>query len=135
MKHALTMLAVLLVSACSGPFFYFPGGKLSGPEREIPEFYDIEDGTHFIELETLPSTEPYSVNRNGEFISGLIYIDPDLNAEKTWYANLFRDTMVRIKVSGDDNVCRAMDKKETDPTILEKFDLSGRAVYQLVRRH
>ena len=89
--------ALLLASACNGPFYMIPGGEFSGPsETELPnDFAFLESGV--FELETRPE-DPYSVELNYVVREGKLYIDP---AEgRSWLSHLRRDPRVRARIQG-----------------------------------
>lgn len=117
MKPTCLFLSLLILTGCSGPLLWFPGGALSG--REVPLDLTQPPQAGVIELETRPA-DPYSVNIGFTLIDGEIYIDPA--AERTWYQHMLADPRVRIRFSGQDDVHPAIAEQVDDPAILSRFD-------------
>lgn len=114
-----TLFLVLLLSgmsACSEPFLYFSGGRLSGAEAPLVE---LPTSNGVMQIETLPS-DPYSVNIGFVLLDGELYIDPAL--DRQWYQNILVDPAVRIRFSGSDLVHPMMTVRETDSEIIAQFD-------------
>ena len=120
------LFTLLFISGCSGPFLVFPGGALDGPEQGIESASIVGDGA-LVQLETRPS-DPYSVNLNGFYISGSVYLDP--TNERTWYTHIMDDARVRIKFEGDETVYTAIAVVETNTDIINQFE-SDRIVIRL----
>ncbi len=117
-KFGNLFLALLLLgtTACSEPFLYFSGGRLSGVEAPMTE---IPTSSGVMQIETLPS-DPYSVNIGFVLLDGEIYIDPA--QDRQWYQNILVDPAVRIRFSGSDLVHPMMTVREMDPDIIAQFD-------------
>lgn len=85
------------MTACGGPFFVIPGGRLSGEEVTEPvgDWSFVDD--QFIDLETRPD-DPYSVELNYFVRDGKLYIDP---AEgRRWLEYIRADPRVRVRFGG-----------------------------------
>ena len=118
LKPLLILTVAFLLGACSGPFFYFPGGALAGPEQ--PYGADaVPTGDTLIQLETRPS-EPYSVNLNAVVMDGALYLDP--TEERAWYQHIVADNRIRIRIDGADTVYTAKATIMQDPVVTGKFD-------------
>jgi hypothetical protein len=91
------VLVSVFVTACGGPFFVLPGGRLSGEEVTEPvgDWSFVDDS--FIDLETRPD-DPYSVELNYIVRNGKLYIDP---AEgRRWLEYIRADSRVRVRFGG-----------------------------------
>ncbi len=111
-------LALLLLgtTACSEPFLYFSGGRLSGAEAPLTE---LPTSSGVMQIETLPS-DPYSVNIGFVLLDGELYIDPAL--DRQWYQNILVDPAVRIRFSDSELIHPMMTVRETDADIIAQFD-------------
>ncbi|MGJ8688461.1 MAG: hypothetical protein ACSHXZ_02990 [Gammaproteobacteria bacterium] len=109
-------LALFGLTACSDPFLYFAGGRLSGTETPLVEWPE-ESGV--LQIETLAS-DPYSVNIGFVLLDGKLYIDPA--QDRQWYQNILIDPTVRIRFNGSDLVHPMLTVRETDPATLAQFD-------------
>jgi len=113
-----------LLAGCDGPFFMFPGGRLSGVEAAPPADWSAFASGIF-ELETRPS-DPYSVELNYIVKDGKLYVDP---AEgRRWLDHMRADPHVRVRFVDEVYPLRAV--RVTDPAELEGFD-PERIVYRL----
>ena len=111
-------LAFLLLgtTACSEPFLYFSGGRLSGDEVTL---IDLPSASGVLQIETLPS-DPYSVNIGFVLLDGKLYIDPAL--DRQWYQNILVDPAVRVRFSDSKLVHPMMTVREPDPKFIAQLD-------------
>ena len=116
MKNYLLIAYLLLVSACSEPFVYFSGGRLSGEQAPL---LTMPTNNGVMQIETLPE-DPYSVNIGFFVLDGQLYIDPA--ADRQWYQNILIDPTVRVRFDGHEQIHPMLTVVETDPTILAEFD-------------
>ncbi len=124
-----TLSLSLLLAACSGPLWSFPGGALEGEEAPLV-LADLPADGGVIVLETNPSA-PYSVNIGFTVVNGNMYIDPA--ESRTWYQNIAADPLIRIRLEGAEIIHPAVAVTETDPTVLAGFE-AGRIVLRLMPR-
>ncbi len=115
-KVILISLALLGLAACSEPFFYFSGGRLTGEETPLVH---MPAASGVLQIETLP-TDPYSVNIGYVLLDGKVYIDPA--EDRQWYQNILVDPTVRIRFDGSDQVHPMMTVPESNLEILTQFD-------------
>lgn len=127
MRNSTILPMVLLLTACSQPFWGIPGGRLTGQEAAL-DMASIPIENTVLQLETNPD-DPYSVNIGFRRIDGNLYIDP--GASRKWFKNIQADPRVRIRFRGADIVYTAVAEPVTDPTILAQFE-ADRTVLQLV---
>lgn len=118
MKHLTLGLCLLLLSACSGPFLWLPGGELNGTEQPL-DLTQLPEQASVLELETRPAN-PYSVNIGFRLIDGEMYIDPA--AERNWYQHIVDNPQVRFRFSGESHIHPAIAEPVTDPQILSQFE-------------
>ncbi len=109
-------IALAGLVSCSEPFLYFAGGQLGGEETPLNA---VPDSGGLIQLETAPA-DPYSVNLGFTVQDGIIYLDPA--ESRRWYQNIQADPRVRIRFDGSNAVHPMLAVRETDPTILNRFD-------------
>ena len=122
----LVCLAMLTLSACSGPFLLLPGGELAGPEVML-EVNAIPSNVEALQLETNP-LDPYSVNIGFRLIDGQLYIDPA--DERQWYKYIQTDPNVRIRIGDAESIHQVLAVRVTDPAIVAQFD-EDRHVFRL----
>ena len=127
MRNSTVLPMVLLLAACSQPFWGIPGSRLTGQEAAL-DMASIPTESTVLQLETNPD-DPYSVNIGFRRIDGNLYIDP--GASRQWFKNIQADPQVRIRFSGTDIVYKALAQAVTDPAILAQFE-ADRTVLQLV---
>ena len=123
-----SILALVLVAGCGGPFYAIPGGALDGPDAtSIPsDWSSLPDGV--LQLETRID-DPYSVEINYVVRNGKLYIDP---AEgRAWLAHLRADPKVRVRIDG--SVYPMQATLVQDPAERNGFD-ADRFVYRLEAR-
>lgn len=116
LRALFAFLALFSLSACSEPFLYFAGGRLSGEEATQLE---LPSSNGVLQIETLPS-DPYSVNIGFVLLDGKLYIDPAL--DRQWYQNILLDPAVRIRFGGSDLIHPMLAVRETDPETIAQFD-------------
>lgn len=117
-KTLLSIVVLVLLAGCDGPFWQFPGGALSGVEQSLTTATIPAEGG-VLQLETDP-TEPYSVNVGFRTINGDIYIDPA--PERGWYQRIDANPSVRIRLEGDANVYPATAVVVTAAVILAEYE-------------
>lgn len=128
-KTLLSMLLLMLLVGCDGPFWQFPGGALSGAEHSLAAAAVPAEGG-VLQLETDP-TDPYSVNVGFRTIKGAIYIDPA--PERGWYKRIDANPAVRIRLEGDTKVYLATAVVVTTAEILAEYE-DDRIVLRLAPR-
>ena len=92
-----SILVLVSVAGCGGPFYAIPGGALDGPvATSTPsDWSSMQDGV--LQVETRID-DPYSVEINYVVRNGKLYIDP---AEgRAWLAHLRADPKVRVRLDG-----------------------------------
>ncbi|MFM1896376.1 MAG: hypothetical protein RLZZ385_1450 [Pseudomonadota bacterium] len=117
----------MCLSACGEPLGLFAGGRLAGKETPLTALPTAEG---VLQIETRPD-DPYSVNIGFFLEDGVLYIDPA--EDRQWYQNIQQDPRVRIRFAGSDRVHPMMAVRETDPSIIARFD-SERIVMRLEPR-
>ncbi len=128
-KFMLLGCTVLVIAACSGPVWQFPGGGLVGEEEPLDLTKLSPDGGLF-QLETNPQ-EPYSVNLGYVVIDGNMYIDPA--ESRSWYQNIKSNPQIRIRLEGATSVNPAIAVTETKPSVLQQF-AADRIVLKILPR-
>lgn len=124
-----SILFLVLVAGCGGPFYAIPGGALDGPvATSIPsDWSSLQDGVMHVETRI---DDPYSVEINYVVRNGKLYIDP---AEgRAWLDHLRADPKVRVRIDG--TVYPMQATLVQDPAEREGFD-ADRFVYRLEARH
>ena len=94
----LTVLSILSVFGCNGPFALLPGGRLDGGVEPAPADWAFAGDYGTIQLETQPD-EPYSVNIAYTVIEGRVYINAG-DTETQWVKNLGANPLVRMRMDG-----------------------------------
>jgi len=115
---AVASCVIGLAAGCSGPFWQFPGGALSGEESAFDLNRLSPDGG-VIQLETNPQA-PYSVNVGYVVINGNMYVDP--TPSRTWCQNMKDNPLIRLRFESSDAVHPAIAIEETDPQVLAQFE-------------
>ena len=93
---AIAGFAVLVSQRTFEPLIGFPGGRLSGVDRQKPDDWSAAADIGTIQLETRPD-DPYSVNLWGVGIGSDFYVAT--RAEGTaWTENINADPRVRLRV-------------------------------------
>ena len=106
--------AVALLLAACGPVGPIPGGPLWGDEVIDP----VDDWTFAsrhqqIQLETRPGS-PYSVNVWCVVHEGRLYIPSGKPKGKRWVLNILENDRVRVRISGDVYLTRAVRVTDSD---------------------
>ncbi len=112
MRPVWLLAAVLLFSACGGPWGPIPGGALSGAEIACGSTFptDLQE----VEIEVRPS-DPYSVTIWNVVVDGTLYLSADfLNPGKRWPYFLEEDERLRVRVGGLVHACRGIRVTDTD---------------------
>ena len=125
MRFPMSVLLLAAVLGCSGPFFIFPGGELSGEvvTEPVTDWSFVTDT--FVDLEVRPS-DPYSVELNYVVKDGQLYIDP---AEgRRWLDYIREDPRVRVRFG--DRIYPLKAVLVGQPGELEGFD-EDRFIYRL----
>ena len=128
-KLLISVISLVLLSGCDGPFWQFPGGALAGTEQPLAGANIPAEGG-VLQLETDPA-DPYSVNVGFRTINGSMYIDPA--PERGWYQRIKADPAVRLRLEDDANVYLATAAVVTDAEILSQYE-DDRIVLRLAPR-
>ena len=113
---ALSVIA-LSMSACSGPFGFFPGGQLEGEVATPPADWSFTDEISTIQIETNPA-DPYSVNIWVLELEGALYLHAGAN-RAAWVEHLEADPRLRIKV--DETIYELVSARVTDADEFARF--------------
>ena len=93
-----SLLLLLVVLGCNGPFGLLPGGKLDGKVEPVPPDWAFAGDYGTMQLETRPE-EPYSVNIAYTVMEGRLYINAG-DTETKWVKNLTANPLVRLRMDG-----------------------------------
>ena len=126
----LSVLSVVAVFAMGslgcGPLVMIPGGQLDGTVKSAPPDWSFTDAHEVVQLETMPGSDPYSVNIWGVSMGPYFYV---AGATKSgWVSRAASDPEVRLRVGEDVYELRAVqvdDEGEIDRLkvrYLEKYD-------------
>jgi len=124
-QSSVSVLAVVVLAGCGGPFLVFPGGELRGTvvDEPVADWSFVSD--RFVDLETRPE-QPYSVELNYIVRDGKLYIDP---AEgRRWLDYIRADPRVRVRF--DDKIYPLKAELVGHPGELDGFP-EDRFIYRL----
>jgi hypothetical protein len=97
-RHELlfSIVLVVLLAGCGGPFLVLPGGRLEGTTAAAPSDWSFSDEVKTVQLETRPD-DPYSVNIWAVGSGSRLYVHAGAN-RSTWVENMEADPKVRLQV-------------------------------------
>ena len=98
MKRALLVMLLPVALACE-PWGPLPGGQLSGTvSPAAPSDWMFADDFEVVQLETRPSSDPYSVNVWGAGIGQSFYVAAGRGEEADWAHHIVADPEVRLRI-------------------------------------
>ena len=116
-RLAASVLVVLWLAGCEGPFANFPGGALGGTPTAVPGSWAFTDDIDTIQLETNPA-EPYSVNIWVVALDDKLYVHAGDN-RAAWVAHIEADSSVRLQA--DDAVYELAASRVTGQAEFDRF--------------
>jgi hypothetical protein len=96
-RSAAFVLLVVLALGCR--WVPFPGGRLDGHPKPVPEDWSFLAETSIVQIETRPE-DPYSVNIWAVGMGPVVYLHAGAN-RATWVEHLEADPRLRMQVDED----------------------------------